>query len=203
MLRRQQKQGSKVMTFRTILLGVVAIGLAGGALAGEDTKIEMKIAVMDGEGDDGVNFTIDSDNLDFDLAEMQEGESRSIIDAEGRSILITRQGYGYTFNIDGETIELPGLMGDEHHGMVWVGEGDGSDVDVHVLRDSNFKMMHDTDETMIVSPKPIDEATQQAIKSLLESAGYGSEVNFVDRSDAHGGNVMIKKVERISESPQT
>ena len=191
------------MKFRKLLLGVVAIGLAGSALAGEDTKIEMKIAVMDGEGDDGVHFSIDSDNLDFDLADMQEGESRSIIDEAGRSILITRQGDGYTFNIDGETIELPGLMGDEHHGMVWVGKGDDSDVDFHVLRDSNFTMMHAENETMILSPKPIDEATQQAIKSLLESAGYGGDVNFVDRSDAHGGNVMIKKVKRISESPQT
>ena len=191
------------MKFRNVLLGVVAIGLAGSALAGEDTKMKMKIAVVDGEGDDGVHFTIDSNDLDFDLADMQEGESRSIIDEAGRSILITRQGDGYTFNIDGETIELPGLMGDQHHGMVWVGEGDDSDVDVHVLRDSNFTMMHEENETMILSPKPIDEATQQAIRSLLESGGYGGDVNFVDRSDAHGGNVMIKKVQRISESPQT
>jgi len=191
------------MKFRKLLLGVVAIGLAGSALAGEDTKMKMKIAVVDGEGDDGVHFTIDSNDLDFDLADMQEGESRSIIDEAGRSILITRQGDGYTFNIDGETIELPGLMGDQHHGMVWVGEGDDSDVDVHVLRDSNFTMMHEENETMILSPKPIDEATQQAIRSLLESGGYGGDVNFVDRSDAHGGNVMIKKVQRISESPQT
>jgi len=191
------------MRFRKLLLGVVAIGLAGSALAGEDTKMKMKIAVVDGEGDDGVHFTIDSNDLDFDLADMQEGESRSIIDEAGRSILITRQGDGYTFNIDGETIELPGLMGDQHHGMVWVGEGDDSDVDVHVLRDSNFTMMHEENETMILSPKPIDEATQQAIRSLLESGGYGGDVNFVDRSDAHGGNVMIKKVQRISESPQT
>ncbi len=191
------------MKIRSILFGMVAIGLAGSALAGEDVRMQMKIEVIDGEGNDGVHFAIDSGNLDFDLAEMQEGESRSIIDEDGRSILITRQADGYSFNIDGKIIELPGLMGDDHHGMVWMGDGDDSDIDFHVLHDSNFTFMHETNETMILSPKPIDEATQQAIKSLLESAGHDGEVNFIDRSDAHGGNVMIKRVEKIVESPQT
>jgi hypothetical protein len=55
---------------------------------------------------------------------------------------------------------------------------------------------------MIMSPKPIDAATQQAIKSLLESAGYGSEVNFIDHEAAGHRKVMIKKVEQVVENPE-
>lgn len=173
------------MNFRNILLGVVVIGLASSALAGE------------------THFRINSDDLGFDLHEMQEGESRSIIDESGQNILITRTGDGFNINIDGETIELPGFQGNGKHGMVWVGEDDGSEVDVHVMHDAEVTTMHAMNNTMIISAKPIDAATQQAIKDLLGSAGYDSEVNFIDRDAAHGRRVMIRKVERVVESPQT
>ena len=78
-----------------------------------------------------------------------------------------------------------------------------ADANVHVIRDVNVTRMNAMSGTMIVSPQPIDDATQQAIKSLLESAGYGSEVEFIDHDGAGHGQVMIKKVEKVVESPQT
>jgi len=108
MVRRQSiNRGIKLMKFRKILLGLVAFGLVGSAMADDDVKMKMSIAVMDGDGADRTHFKINSDDLDFDLHEMQEGESRSIIDEDGRSILITRVGDGFTFNIDGEIVEVP------------------------------------------------------------------------------------------------
>ena len=173
------------MKLRNILLGAVAIGLASSALAGEK------------------HFKINSDELGFDLHDMQEGESRSIIDESGQAILITRTSDGYSFDIGGETIELPDFQGKDDHGMAWIGKGEGGEIDVHVMHNAEATTMHEMNNTMIISAEPIDAATQQAIKDLLGSAGYDSDVSFIDRDAAHGRKVMIKKVERVVESPQT
>jgi hypothetical protein len=87
--------------------------------------------------------------------------------------------------------------------MHWLGDGEDSDVNIHVMHDANFTTTNEMSGTMIVSPTPIDDATQQAIRSLLESGGYGSDVNFIDHEGAEHGKVMIRKVERIVEIPQT
>ena len=173
------------------MLGIAVIGLAGSALAGDDMRI-----------------VINSEELGFDLRDlhgMQEGENRSIIDESGRNILITREANGFTLNIDGEIIELPMLLGG-YHAMAWSEDGDEVDVNVHVMhraRIANMDGMHDLDDTMIISRKPIDDATQQQIKLLLESAGYGSDVNFIDREAAHGEQVIIKKFTKTDENPRS
>ncbi len=175
------------MKFKNILLGMAIVGLAGSALAGGD-----------------VTIAINSEELGFDWRElhgMQEGENRSIVDESGRNILITREADGFTLNIDGEIIELPMLFGG-YHSMVWAEDGDEVDVNVHVMRRAQFAGRHGMDGTMIVSPKPIDDDTQQQIKLLLESAGYESEVNFIDREAAHGEQVIIKKFTMTDENPR-
>ena len=169
------------------MLGMAIVGLAGLALAGEDMRI-----------------VINSEELGFDLRElhgMQEGENRSIVDESGRNILITREADGFTLNIDGEIIELPMLFGG-YHAMAWSEDGDEVDVNVHVMHRKQLFGRHGMDGTMIVSPKPIDDDTQQQIKLLLESAGYDSEVNFIDREAAHGEQVIIKKFTMTDENPR-
>ena len=176
------------MKFRNILLGMTVIGLAGSALAGDDLRI-----------------VLDSEELGFDLHSMQEGENHSIIDESGRSILITREADGFSFNIDGEVVEMPVLFG-EYHGMDWTADGDDIDVNVHVMHRAQIASMggmHDFDDTMIISRKPIDEATQGQIKSLLKSAGYESDINFVDREAAHGEQIIIKKFTKTDENPRS
>jgi hypothetical protein len=159
--------------------------------------------VVDDEGAGETHFRIDSDDLGFDLQDMQQGESRSIIDKAGRSILVTRTGDGFSFDIDGKTFDLPDLMNADHHGAAWVSNGDGEHVGamrkIHVAHGDGMKM----NGTMIISPQTIDDSTQQAIRSLLESAGYSGEVDFMDREQAHGGNLTIMSVEKVVESPQT
>ena len=187
-----------------LLLGLALISLAGSALAGEDVRMKIAVAVVDDASGDETRFEINTKDLGFDLHDMQEGENRSIIDESGRNILITRENDGFTLNIDGKIIELPALLG-EHHGMLMAGDGDGdlADMDVRVMHHGGPMAMHglhEMDDTMIISPKPIDDATQQAIKSLLESAGYGSDVSFIDRQAAHGGRIRIKRIEKTVEN---
>jgi hypothetical protein len=164
------------MISRNILFAALLIGLTGNAMAGDETNMTMAIKVVGEDSAHGKHFMINSNDFGFDLAEMQVGESRSIVDESGRNILVTRAEDGFSINIDGETIELPDFDGAVHGGM-------------HVTA------MNEMSGTMILSPKPIDGATQQAIKSLLESAGYGSDVNFIDHDGAEHGKVMIRKVE--------
>lgn len=176
------------MKFKNMMLGMAIVGLAGIALAGEDMRI-----------------VINSEELGFDLRDlhgMQEGENRSIVDESGRNILITREADGFTLNIDGEIIELPMLFGG-HHAMAWSEDGDEVDVNVHVMHRKQLFGRHGMDGTMIVSPKPIDDDTQQQIKLLLESAGYESEVNFIDREAMHDGQVIIKRIEKTVENPRS
>ena len=191
------------MNTRNALFGALLVGLAGSAMAGDEAKMNMAIDMLGENGVNGKHFKFNSDDLGFDLDEMQVGESRSIVDESGQSILVTRGEEGFSLNIDGETIELPHLRGGDHGGMHWIPNGEDSDINVHVMRDIDVTRTSAMSGTMILSPKPIDGATQQAIKSLLESAGYGSEVNFVDHEGAENRNVMIKKVKRVVENPQT
>ncbi len=90
--------------------------------------------------------------------------------------------------------------------MVWAEDGDEVDVNVHVMHRAKIASMdgmHDFDDTMIISRRPIDDATKQQIKLLLESAGYESDVNFIDREAAHGEQVIIKRIEKTVENPRS
>jgi len=170
------------------MLGMTIVGLAGIALAGEDVRI-----------------VINSEELGFDLRDlhgMQEGENRSIIDESGRNILVTREADGFTLNIDGEIIELPMMFG-RHHTMAWSEDGEEVDVNMHVMHRTQLAGRHDMNGTMIISGKPIDDDTQQQIKLLLESAGYESDVNFIDRDAAHGEQIIIKRIEKTVENPRS
>ena len=180
-----------------------ALVLATAAFAGEEVRTKMKIAVVDESADDEVRVEFDSDELGFNLHDMQEGENRSIVDSNGRTILITREATGFRFDVDGKSVTMPLLAGGD--GDVWVNAVDGvDDVDVHVIHDGDATMEHISEGVMIVSDKPIDDATRQAIRSTLESAGHGSEIRFIDTAGDHpeGRKVRVikKKVELRTEN---
>ena len=158
--------------------------------------------VADGHGSDGVHLKLDSDDLGFNLEDMQEGETRSIVDENGRSILITREAKGFNINVDGETIELPLLDGG--HEVMWFGDSDGRDVEVdfQMMGGANFISTDNFDGVTILSSKPIDDVTREGIKSILTSSGHSGEVNFIDtESGPHGKHeVRIIKKEVVSEN---
>lgn len=188
------------MKIGKILSLTMALGLATTVFAGEQMK--MKIAVVEDDGHGAIRIELHSDDIGFNLEELQEGESRSIVDKSGQSIVVTRKADGFTFDVDGETIDMPMFEGD-HDSMVWIDEDGKTDVDVHVMRKAKFIGEDHLGSTMIMSAEPIDEATQQVIKSALESAGHDSEVHFMTHdahhSEGHDGKHRVKMHRKVIE----
>ena len=184
---------------KTAILAASLI-MAGAAVAGEKHHMKFEIAIADDDGTGEVMLNLDSDDLGFNLHDMQEGETRSIVDESGRSILITREAEGFKFDVDGRTIKMP-LFGSEH-GAMWVGDGAGEDVRIHVMRDAEFVSNGSFDGVHIISSDPIDDVTQEGIKALLISAGHSGDVKFIDTSDGPHGmhEVRIIKKEVVSEN---
>ena len=176
---------------------LATILFATAAYSGEQEHHKMQIKVIADDGGDTTHLTLDSDELGFNLQDMQVGENRSIVDKEGRSILVTRGEEKFSFNIDGKIIDIPAFDGHDG-GMVWASEVDHvEDIDVHVMHDSMApNVMIDDEAVMIFSGKAIDEATQQIIRTALESAGH-ENVHFAGGDDGgpHGVHVVKKVVE--------
>ena len=187
------------MNAKQIATLLATVLFAAAAYAGEEGHHKMEIKVVADHGDGEMHLTLDSDDLDFNLHEMQIGENRSIVDEEGRSILITRGEDGYTFDVDGKTIEMP--LFDSLDSMAWDLDADhSSGVDVHVMHGGmSPNVMVDDDGVMIFSGKEIDEATQQIIRTALESTGH-ENVHFAGGHDGGPHQVrVIKKVVEIKE----
>ena len=189
-----------MMKIGKILSLAMALGLTTTVIAGEQMK--MKIAVVEDDGHDAIRIELDSDDIGFNLEELQEGESRSIVDKSGQSILVTRKADGFTFDVDGKTIDMP-MLGGDHDSLVWTDEDGDTDVDVHIMRKAMFMGEDHMGSTMIMSAKPIDEATQQIIKSALESSGHDSDVSFVTHgahhAAGHDGAHQVKVIRKVIE----
>ena len=115
------------MACKIILAGTILLIPAIGASAAEDPNTEVAIAVAD-TASSVTNIYFDGAEPGFSLHDMQEGENRSIVDASGRTILVTRTANGFTIDKEGETIEVPAFDA-EHaatlrsgsHGAVFIG----------------------------------------------------------------------------------
>lgn len=157
------------------------------AYADEQSKMEIKIMRDDGNG--VVEFS--SDELDFDLFDMQVGENRSIVDRNGRSMLITRTADGFDLEAGGETIKIP------DPGTVHAINGHAADVDIDVMHKKVMIQGADEADAIIVTREAIDAVLQEKIRELLESAGVDGDVRFVD--GIGDGAQVIKDVRVIRE----
>ena len=177
------------------LLATILFATAAYSGEKEHHKVEIKVIADDGDGE--TYLALDSDDLGFNLHDMEVGENRSIVDKEGRSILVTRGEESFSFDIDGKTIEIPAFEG-HGGGDVWASKVDHvEDINVHVMHDGMApNVMIDDEAVMIFSGKAIDEATQQIIRTALESAGH-ENVHFAGGDDGgpHGVHVVKKVVE--------
>ena len=200
------------MNFRTTSLLLTCLGLVTIAFAEEETTTKMAISIAHDSGAGDVHFELDSDLQGFNLHDMQEGENRSIIDKSGRAILVTREADGYRFDIDGKSVNIPLIPGGPDS-ATWMGDHGDKDIRVHVIHaagevDSHeavsmsmpamisMSEMPNMEGVMIISDKSIDETTQQAIKTLLESAGHGNEVRFIGADQGHGMVHGVKVIEQ-------
>ena len=175
--------------------------LASVAFSGEHATKVMRIAIDDGSDGEEIVLKLNGDDLGFDLHNMQEGESHSIVDESGRAILITREADGIKFNVDGKTIDMP-LFDGEHEVMMIsdVGSVDfDMDFDVdkrHVMKNSSIAIDGHSDGVTIMSAKPIDDVVREKIESALISSGHSEGVTFIDRSSARADMhkiITIKK----------
>jgi hypothetical protein len=187
----------------TFKLAALAILMTFGAAAADEVEVEkkMEIKVMvsgDGEGDATEMHWISND-MDFEMEDLAVGESRALETESGKSVTITRAEEGFSFDVDGKTIMLPGMGGHGSH-MAFIGEpgkpGAPMDIDVEMSGGPHIMRAHHPEGITIVSGKPLDDSVKESIRSVLISAGNGEEVTFIDGSE-DGRHVMMKKIEII------
>lgn len=180
-----------MMPFERVAVLAFVASLAGAVWAGEMERKEVVVAVAADDTGGHFKFRFDSDDAGFDLDELQVGESRSVVGDSGETALITREEKGFRIDVNGEAITLPLIEGD-HESRVWASGDASSDLDVHVID----AMPHAMDGTVIISDRPIDEATQALIRTTLESAGHGEDVTFIDSESRDAGEHHVKIVKR-------
>jgi hypothetical protein len=181
----------------------LAAGLLGAALsiAGEpEAGWATKIAIVEDDSQRHEPFVLElsSDELGFNLQDLQIGESRAVVDDAGRNILITRTTDGYDFDVDGKSISMPALDG--HAGLVQVGDFTAGNFAVEVMGDDLHFLDSATNGITIIAPTPLDESTKASIRSLLQSAGRPETVTFVDSSaapHAHGAAKSMHKIKVV------
>ena len=188
-----------------LLAWAVALIFSSAAAEVEEQHV-MKIVVAGDSTSDSTAFHWSSNDSGFDMQGMQLGETHSIVDESGRSVLITREAEGFKFDIDGETIVVPDFDFDAPH-MAFVGGSDFStDVDVEIMGEHDMTsgsmslMMpgHESNGVTIISGEALDASTKESLKAVLQSAGRDDEVIFIDGSGGSDGKqvrVIRKQIE--------
>lgn len=191
------------MKLRTITVFLWACLIGTAAIAGEEHRTQIKIAV-DGDGEDHQFIEFDSANSDVDLQSLAVGESKTLTDTGGQEVTVTRTKSGLEFDIAGETIEIDHLLGDMHGEHTIDIEIDGHDGDGVVIREHKDIRVIKTDSSdgvTIISGSEVDAETRAKIEAVLKEAGRDGEVMFLDGSElnsdvqAHEGHEVriIKK----------
>ncbi len=180
-----------MMSFERFAVLAFVVSLAGAVYAGETERHEIVVAVQAGDADGKFKFRFDSDDAGFDLDDLQIGESRAVVGESGETALITRDEDGYGIEVNGKTIRMPLLEG-HHEGQAWFSDDGAKGIDVHVFD----AKPHSMDGTVIISDKPIDEATQALIRSTLESAGHSEGITFIDAESRDGGEHHVKIIRK-------
>ena len=173
------------MSIRTIAVFLWVCLIATAAVAGEEHRTQIKIAV-DGDGQDHQIIEFDSQNSDVDLQNLAVGESKTLTDTGGEEVTVTRTDNGLEFNVGGETIEIdhmPGGMHGEHDFNIEI-DSDASG-DVIVKKHKNVRMIKtdSSDGVTVISGSEIDADTRARIEEVLKDAGADGDVMFIDGSE--------------------
>ena len=175
------------MRFKTLTLFFWVFLIASAAIAGEQHRTRIEIAVEDDETGDQ-SFVFDSKDAGFDLHSMVVGETRTLTDRSGSTADIRRTDDGFEIDVNGKTIDLhdlptPGDMHGEHSVEMLVDEVDS---DVVVIKDvKNVKVIRsdNADGVTVISGSEIDPATRERITDALEASGQDGEIRYIDDSE--------------------
>jgi hypothetical protein len=181
-----EMQGTTV-TLRTFTVFLWACLIATAAIAGEEHRTHIKIAV-EGDGNEHQVIEFDGKNADLDLQSLAVGESKTLTDSNGEEVTVTRTKQGLEFDVDGETIAIDHMLGDLHAAGDIEIEIDGHDTDDVIIKKHKSVRMIKTDSSdgvTIISGSEIDADTRAKIEKVLEEAGKDGDVMFLDGSELH------------------
>ena len=168
----------KIVTIRALVLCFWACLIATAAVAGEEYRTKIEIAV-DGDGGKDRILRFDSADPDVDIESMEVGESRVIKDSDGNDVTVLRTEDGFEFDVEGEKIEIAGLHGDH---------------DDHAVVEKHQKVRviksHNADGVTIISGEEIDADTRAALEKVLKDAGKDVEIVFIDGSELGDGEEL-------------
>jgi hypothetical protein len=193
------------MTAKSLVVSFFAFMLGAAALAGEGHRTQIEVAIDDDQSGQK-HFRFDSQEAEFNLHDMQIGESRSITSQSGQTAFILRTEDGFEFEVDGKKINM-GDFGDVHG--IAMGHGDHTadalvnfDENIHMAR--KIKVVHfdgdDADNGVtVISDNSLDETTQQQIRDVLSSSGHSGEVTFIDANSANGDHASMERVHIIKQ----
>lgn len=187
------------MTLQKVLATAALLVVAATASAQVEEQQEMKFVVAGAVGDEATAIHwVSSGDAGFDMHAMQVGETQSIIDDAGRSILITREENGFRFDVDGKSVVVPEIGAPGKYMTFAAGPDAMADFDVEIVGDQFALPTHSEKSITILSGEPLDASTQESIKAVLLSAGRDDTVRFVDSgstSDVGQVKIISKRVE--------
>ena len=191
------------MKIKGIIVSLFALVLGAAALAGEEHRMRVELAV---DGDDGKqHFSFDSRDAGFELHDMQVGESRTITGESGQTALVTRTEDGFEFNVDGEIIKMGDMAKAVDYTMVHERHGDdvqvNVDEDIHVSKAVKLIKIDDaaaSNVVTIITDDALDETTKQQIRDVLSSSGHTGDVTFIDTTGLHGDHAEVERVHIIT-----
>ena len=181
------------MTARAFVLLVWVCLIATAAVAGEERRTEIKIAV-DGDAGEHKVLRFDSADSDLDIDSMSVGESQVITDSDGNEVTVLRTEDGLEIDVEGEKIEIGGLH-DDHEFAMLHGTHDVDDIVVEKHKQVRVIKSHDTNGVTIITGDEIDADTRAALEKVLRDAGKDGEIVFIDGSELGGGEQVHGKRE--------
>ena len=173
------------MTARAFFLIIWICLVATAAVAGEERRTEIRIAV-DGDAGEHKVFHFDSADSDVDIESMAVGERQVITDSDGNEVTVLRTEDGFEINVEGETIEIEGLHGDHEFAMQH-GTHDVDEVTVEKHKQVRVIKSHDKNGVTIIAGDEIDAETRAALEEVLRDAGKDGDIVFIDGSELGGG----------------
>ena len=172
------------MNLRTLTVFFWIFLIASAAVAGDEKKAQIIIAV---DGDDGgkqvMHFV--GDDAGTVLDDLEVGEKQTLTDTDGRQVTVQRTADGMVFEVDGQTIEMPEIHG-EHHVEIHAA-GHGKEVQIEERREVRVVKSDGDSGVTVISREAIDEATRERIRQALRDSGRKDEVTFVDTAELEGG----------------
>lgn len=178
---------SRILLFPVVLLAAIAF-------ADEQKSEQIKVVVQTDDGSGPVTVELDSDSMGFALDDLNEGESRTIVDEGGQTVVLKRAGNEFEITVDGKTIEVPAAHeGHDADGMQHVfmvradvesEQAGEKEVDVRVIRLHEADAKGAPDDVLIFSGSPLSDSVKEEIRSVLKNSGNAGEVNFIDRDRA-------------------